>query len=344
MYTLINPLLDNRWAEFVDRHPLASAFHRRGWLDALARTYGYQPLVLTRASQNEALTEGIVFCHVSSWLTGARLVSLPFTDHCEPLLSDLNEAREFFRWLRAEYRARWNYIELRPLSPFQDGSFDLWPLRSYWYHELDLRPSLDNIFRRLHKDSIQRKIRRAAREGLTHETGRSKELLDEFYRLLLMTRRRHYVLPQPVSWFRNLVESMGDNVEIRMARKSGTAIAALLILQHRSSIVYKYGCSDESFHHLGAMPFLFWRLIEESKAWGAEKLDLGRTDLDNEGLIAFKDKFGAPKRLVTYYRHPNVKGVAPGGDWDLQGIRKLCPILPDAVFSAAGRVLYKHMG
>ena len=42
---------------------------------------------------------------------------------------------------------------------------------------LDLRPGPEALFRNFHKDCIQRKIRRAAREALTYEEGRSDELL-----------------------------------------------------------------------------------------------------------------------------------------------------------------------
>ena len=46
----------------------------------------------------------------------------------------------------------------------------------------------------------------------------------------------------------------------------------------------QWQCSDGKFHHFGAMPFLFWRLIEESKAEGMQKIDFGRTDLDTVSL------------------------------------------------------------
>ncbi len=88
----INPLSDNRWDDQVGRRPQASAFHQRGWLEALARTYGYEPLVLTSAPGGEALNDGVVLCRVSSWITGTRFVSLPFADHCEPLLGDPAES------------------------------------------------------------------------------------------------------------------------------------------------------------------------------------------------------------------------------------------------------------
>jgi lipid II:glycine glycyltransferase (peptidoglycan interpeptide bridge formation enzyme) len=160
----------------------------------------------------------------------------------------------------------------------------------------------------------------------------------------MITRRRHQLLPQPRAWFRNLIACMSPNVEIRLARKDGTPIAAILTLRHRRTVVYKYGCSDETFHHLAGMPFLFWKLIEESKTAGAEQIDFGRTDLDNNGLIEFKDRFGTIRRQLTYFRYPEStreKGVVATY---LPAARRLFSVLPDALSSRAGQMLYRHIG
>jgi CelD/BcsL family acetyltransferase involved in cellulose biosynthesis len=340
---ILNPLVDPRWDGLVARHPRASVFHSRGWLEALARTYGYEPLALTTASAGGSLNNGVVLCRVSSWITGTRLVSLPFADHCEPLLNDLSEYKELLTWLRAECdRQRWKYVELRPRA--QSLGNILQPGRSYCFHELDLRPSLDQIFQALHKDSIQRRIRRAERAKLSYEIGRSEWLLGDFYRLLLITRRRHQLLPQPRAWFKNLVACMGDKIQIRVARANGTPVAGMITLRHGSSVVYKYGCSDEKFHNLGGMPFLFWRLIEESKVSGAKEIDFGRSDLDKPGLIKFKDRFGTRKSSLTYYRYPGEERPATKAYRDSLAIRRFFASLPDAVCCTAGRLLYRHMG
>lgn len=75
----IDPLLDSRWDDLVASHPRASAFHHKGWLEALAITYGYRPMALTSSPAGKPLSDGVVFCEVKSWITGNRLVSLPFT-------------------------------------------------------------------------------------------------------------------------------------------------------------------------------------------------------------------------------------------------------------------------
>jgi CelD/BcsL family acetyltransferase involved in cellulose biosynthesis len=341
----INPLSDRRWDDLVARHPQASAFHQRGWLEALACTYGYKPLVLTTAADGEPLSDGIVLCRVSSWITGTRLVSLPFADHCEPLLNSHSESADFMDCLRrACDRGRWRYVEMRPLSCAPEVGAGLRSSGSYWTHELDTTPSLEEIFRGLHKNSFRRKIRRAEKEHLCYETGASQSLLDEFYRLLLVTRRRHLLLPQPRTWFKNLAQFMGDKVQISVARKDGTAVGAMLTLRHQSSIVYKYGCSDERYHKFGVMPFLFWKLVEEAKSSNVSKIDFGRTDLDNEGLVRFKDRFGTTRKLMTYYRYSHGTERKTVSGWNSRGFRGFCSILPDTLFATAGGVLYRHIG
>jgi Acetyltransferase (GNAT) domain len=342
---VLDPLLDGRWDEFVGSHPNASVFHDRGWLEALARTYGYELYVLTSAPFGQALENGVVVCRVSSWITGARLVSLPFSDHCEPLLHESEESGDFIHWMQdACDLQNWRYVELRPLSTSYREGNGLQPNRSYWFHELDLTPGLDQIFGQLHKNSFQRKVQRAERESLSYESGRSEQLMNEFYRLLMSTRRRQQLLPQPRVWFKNLLECMRDKLRIRVARKDGTPVAAMLTLHPSSSVVYKYGCSDEKFHNLGGMPFLFWKLIVESKASGAEKIDLGRTDLTNDGLITFKDRLGASKRLLTYYRYTKTAKLGIAALSDSQALRQFFSLLPETVCSAAGKILYRHLG
>jgi CelD/BcsL family acetyltransferase involved in cellulose biosynthesis len=341
----IDPLVDRRWDDLVARHPDASVFHHRGWMEALHLAYGYKPLVLTSSPLGEPLRDGIALCCVSSWMTGTRLVSLPFADHCQPLLEEGTDLHSFTSWLGEECdRRRWKYVEFRPLRAISTGGLGVEPCASFWFHQVDLAAGLDQLFAQLHKNSFRRNIGRAERERLAYEAGRSPQLLDEFYRLMVATRRRHQLLPQPRAWFRHLVEYMGDKVQIRVVRKHGTAIAAMLSLDQGKSVVFKYGCSDARFHRMGAVPFLFWKLIEESKAAGAANIDLGRSDLNHKGLILFKDRLGARKTFLTYYRHTNIASrnsstaLALLGNWDS------IFTMPDVVLSTAGRVVYRHLG
>src|SRR5437870_3485850 len=190
VYT-INPLEDPRWAGFVQRHPRASVFHTPGWLEALRRTYGYEPVTYTTTPPGIELSNGVVLCRVSSRITGRRMVSLPFSDHCEPLVERPEDLEDLLHSLKLGCTKEvWKYVEIRPRTACAVPPVGLEPAQAFSFHTIDLNPDVEEIFRRFHKDSIQRKIRRATREGLTYEQGRSVTLLENFYHLLLRTRRR----------------------------------------------------------------------------------------------------------------------------------------------------------
>lgn len=342
---ILDPIRDSRWDQLVASDPRASVFHQQGWIKALSRTYGYHPLVLTSTPAGRPLSDGIVFCEIKSWVTGSRLVSLPFADHTEPLVGDQFDYSELTEWMQTEcFERKWKYVELRPLHSTAQPHSLLPASQSFWIHTLSLAPSVERLFGNLHKNCLQRRIRRAERGQLSYERGLSAVLLDDFYRLLLITRRRHRLPPQPPTWFQNLVACMGPNIEIRLARRDGIPIAAILTLSHRSTVVYKYGCSDERFHQLAGMPFLFWKLIEESKTSGAEEIDFGRTDLENDGLTEFKDRFGSTRRRLTYVRYSQSIQKHSVVAAYLPAIRGLFAVMPDALSSMAGRVLYRHIG
>ena len=344
----IDPLTDDRWIALLEEHPDASVFHTPGWLGALKRTYGYEPVAFTTARPGQPLGNGMVFCRVKSWVTGSRLVSLPFSDHCQPLVDGPDSFTSLLAVLHQETRrGRWKYVELRPLSaPYLtiDDNAPLTKSEQFHFHRIDLQPDSAALFGEFHKSCVQRKIRRAERESLRYESGRSADLLDRFYALLVLTRRRHQLPPQPLVWFQNLLKGLGDRLTIRMVSKDKQPVASILTLAHRTSLVYKYGCSDEQFHNLGGMPLLFWTAIQEAKEAGFRELDLGRSDLDNSGLVQFKGHLGATCSSLSYYRYPANAETGQVRSWGARAARSLFSRVPDSVLLPMGKLLYRHLG
>ena len=172
-------------------------------------------------------------------------------------------------------------------------------------------------------------------------------LLQQFYGLLLMTRRRHRLPPQPLAWFRKLVECLGARLTIHVARVDGRPIGSILTLRHKQTIVYKYGCSDERFHNMGAMPRLFWQTIQEAKAEQLEEFDLGRSDESNPGLVRFKENLGATGTSINYWQFPHKVSAGAGGLSNALKspfIQSLLLRLPDSLFRLAGKIFYRHAG
>jgi lipid II:glycine glycyltransferase (peptidoglycan interpeptide bridge formation enzyme) len=176
------------------------------------------------------------------------------------------------------------------------------------------------------------------------DQGHAEVLLKQFYELLVMTRRRHQLPPQPFAWFHNLAECFGNRLIIYIARLHKQPIAAILTLRHKRSVVYKYGCSDIRFHNVGGMPFLFWQAIRHAKAEQLEEFDLGRSEADAAGLIRFKDNLGAHKTCLNYWRVSSRPSRARTDVPRLRLAQRFLSHLPDGVFRLAGELFYRHAG
>jgi hypothetical protein len=342
-----DPIVDSRWPNFLEQHLDASVFHTKEWLRALQQTYEYKPVAYSTSNGSE-LTNAVVFCQIESRLTGKRLVSLPFSDHCQPLAAG-KDLREILDYLQDNCNTeRLEYVELRPILPetgMDEKKQSFVVSERFSFQRVDLRPEINVIYKNLHDSCIRRKIKRADREDLLYEMGRSEELQKKFRHLLLLTRRRHKLPPQPSSWLRNIVDSLGEMVTIYVLSKSGIPVASIVTLKYKDVLVYKYGCSDAQFNNIGATPLLFWKVIQQGKAENVQVLDLGRSSHDDLGLIAFKEHLGAVSSELSYYRNristrqkilPNVgaSGLA----------RQALVHLPDSLFSKVGQLLYRHIG
>lgn len=342
---IIDPLKDPRWNELIEQHPVASVFHSRPWLQALRVTYGYEPIAITTTRPFEPLRNALVFCVVQSWLTGGRLVSLPFSDHCEPLVTQPEEFCALMRFVEAlRGNRRWKYVQIRSANAALNVGAHLTRAQTYCLQRLDLRPSLDDLYRQLHKDCIQRKIRRAEREDVQCQSGRSTVLLEQLYGLLRITRARYGVPPQPIEWFRNLVACMESSLCIRVASKGGQPVAAILTLRQGKQLLYKYSAADPAQTHLGGTIMLLWEAIKDAKRDGMELLDFGRSDLDNSGLITFKARWATDSSTLTTWETPASAMTQRSASLMMRCAKRLFVRLPTGMQVMAGRLLYRHVG
>lgn len=339
-----DPLTDPRWAAFIQDCD-ASVFHTPAWMEALRRTYGYQPTGFTCSPPSEPIDNAIIYCRVYSWLTGRRLVSLPFSDHCQPLATSPEKLSRLIAALIEELRSSSSrYVEIRPhtVAADMESRFEL--SGSFCSHLLDLSPPIEEIFRGFHKDCVQRKIRRAEREGLKYEVGSSESLLSKFYHLLVMTRRRHGLPAQPLDWFRNLIDCMENRLAIHVALKDDAPVASILTLRHSRTLTYKYGGSDAKLHNLGGMQMLLWKAIQDAKSDGVQQMDMGRSDSHNFGLIEFKKRWGATEADLHYLRYPMTRGASVTREIAMGVAGQLLTVAPPRLLTLAARLAYKHLG
>jgi GNAT acetyltransferase-like protein len=340
----IDPLQDARWHKLLAQHRHSTVFHTPAWLSALKQTYGYAVSALTTSAPGEDLKNAVVFCRVQSWLTGRRVVSVPFADHCTPLVNRAEEFECLLSTLQRECEGRKrSYIEIRSVSDRRERARGFSESGRFHLHRLDLRPSLDELFHGLHPSCIRRRLARALKERFVYEEGRSEDLLQKFYQLAILTRRRQYLPPQPLAWFRNLIRSLGEQLKLRVISLSGKPAAAILTIEFQRTMTYKYGFSDSTFHPLGSMQLLLWKAIEEAKNAELSEFDMGRTDWTNEGLATFKDRWGCRRFHITHLRYPAITTRLERASLRTRLAKPLFAWAPDTILTVAGNLLYRHM-
>ena len=191
---LIDPRTDPRWARFVDAAQ-ASVFHRSEWLQLLHRTYGYSLAACCIVSGGR-VRAGLPLARVASPILGRRLVALPFSDVCEPVVEPASSvARDQLLAAVADLGARMRLeVEIRaPVAGLPGGR----PAGQFLQHLLPLDADAAHIERRVISSSTRRGVAKARKGGLVAERHTSAWALAEFYRLHLRTRRRQGVPTQP---------------------------------------------------------------------------------------------------------------------------------------------------
>lgn len=323
--------------------PGRSFFHGSPWAAVLRDAYGYRPVYFTLLEGGAA--KALLPCmDIASALTGARGVSLPFTDYCEPIAPDAPRFQALLDAAIALGRKRnWKYLEIRGGSAFLRKEE---PSERHHGHILDLTAGSQRILSNL-RDSTRRNIRKAEKENIRAAVSTSPEALEAFCRLNAMTRRDHGLPPQPRFFFSSLFDhilSKGMGF-VALASVGDRAVAANIYLHSGEEMIYKYGASDRAYQNLRANNLVMWEAIRWGCDRGYKRLCFGRTEPGNEGLLQFKSGWGAVEHPIRYYRYDLRKGAFTTEHRRVTPLyKKIFGRLPVPVLKILGNLLYRHMG
>ncbi|PZS11775.1 MAG: hypothetical protein DLM64_06010 [Solirubrobacterales bacterium] len=335
----LDPLGDGRWAKFVSGHPDATIFHHPEWLALIQRQYRYELSAWCVLEASGAIVAGLPVARVDSWLTGRRLVAVPFSDVCSPLI----EPREprapaaLAQLIHAAQREAGIPLEIRgPTAGLQGARV----AGRFLQHRLKLA---GGEVTELAKPAAMRGVAKARREALLTERTTGVEALEDFYRLHLRTRHRQGVPTQPKRFILSLAELFEREYGfVLLTRHRGRAIAAAVFLTFNRRIVYKYGASDERFLSLRPNNLLFHDAIRWGTEHGMRELDFGRTDRANGGLASFKRGWGSHEEALPYsYLGADPPPAIRRSDRILHAVIRATP---RSTGRAIGALLYRHAG
>jgi CelD/BcsL family acetyltransferase involved in cellulose biosynthesis len=327
------------WSSFVAGHRDATCFHRPAWASLVAASYRFRAFALVQRDAAGAVVAGLPLVEVRRPAGPRRWICLPFTDTCGPLATAggsvatlLREADDLRRRMRVAD------LVIRDAVPVPEFSARAVAVTSRL--ALGATPESGAPKRR---GSVRRAIAAAERAGVRVRFGdRPSDLLGEFYRLHVLTRRRQGVPVQPRRYFELLWTAMiepGHGV-VALAEHEGSVIAGAVFLTGGETVTYKYGASDDRFWGVRPNHAVMARAITWATEQGFAWFDLGRSDLDNPGLVRFKETCGALTEPLTY--------VSACGDAAYGGPQRALALLggvirrsPPTVCRAIGEMLYR---
>jgi hypothetical protein len=337
---------DARWREFLGGSTTATVFHSSEWMQALTTTYGYECRVLVSSDSDGQVTGGLPYCVMKALLSGRRVVSLPFSDYCGPLATSPVQLEQLLIGIKTVLQdACISDLEMRGCGGGGVAhSLGFSPGERFLRHVIELGDGLERVEGRYHKSCVVRKVARARRESVQVVCGTGCDEVEAFYRLLVITRRRHGYPPPPLEWFKCLAKVLPGSSFV-VLKHMNRPVAAIVSLRFNDVVYYKYGASDERFHHLGVMPFLYAYMVKSAFESGALRVDLGRTELSNTGLADFKERFGAVRSEVVYWRYGSPRSSSFAGAGALMKMaRFVVSKSPRALLPHLGNILYPHSG
>ena len=225
-----------------------------------------------------------------------KLVSLPFTDYCPPLISALqDEARLSSAVQQVSEAAGARRVEVR--ASFAGAASTC----SAFRHGIAIESDPDRVFAAF-PSKTRTHIRQAERRGVTVRRAEEPEdLLGIFYRLHLRTRRRLGVPVQPrrfsMLWETMIKTGLG---RVLVAEAAGQPVAAAVVLAWNGTMIGKFIASDEEAWQLRPSNMLVWHAVQAASELGCRWFDFGRTDAANTGLRAYKHSWGAVEEPLVY--------------------------------------------
>uniref|UniRef100_A0A832CWU5 GNAT family N-acetyltransferase n=1 Tax=Ignavibacterium album TaxID=591197 RepID=A0A832CWU5_9BACT len=320
----------------------SSIYHHPSWLSAIEKSFNQKGYYLLVRNQKEEITGILPFFTVKSIITGKRIVTLPLSTYCDPLILNglLQECINFIKKQFPDF----NSFDLRTLKNYSNVLNEFSEESEYVTHILNLKESIDDTFNAFHPTSVRASIRRAEKNNLTIKWGETVEELKIFYHLELRLRKRLLIPPLPFKFFFNVWQSLKEfnMIHLPVIIKDNIPIATGFILNFKDTFYLEYTAADKDYFNLYPNHKLFFEVIKKAHQMGAKKIDFGRTSLDNISLITFKEKWAAKKEAIYHYHYPNKPIIKKEQNRLKRVLTNINKHLPDKLFEAEGKILYRH--
>jgi FemAB-related protein (PEP-CTERM system-associated) len=284
------------WDAFVERHPHGTLYHKIKWKEVIEKSFGHQTFYLS-ALNNSTIRGVLPLISLNSRIFGKILCSMPFLNFGGIIADDRQATEELIEKAKElAVSLKTDFIELRHHYK-SDYNFITNTHKVSMTIKLDKNPEvLWNNFSSKHRNEL----RKSFKSDLLFKAGKD-ELLDDFYFIISRGWRDLGTPIYSKTFFKNIIQQLGDNIEIVNIYYQDMPIATALNGLYKGIIEGMWTYALPEFRKLRTNYFLYWKMIERACEQGFNLYHLGRSTKDSN-TMDFKSKWQAePHQLYWDY-------------------------------------------
>ncbi len=282
-----------QWDAFILGHPDATFFHRAGWQNILQGVFQQKTHFLYAEEDGEI--QGVFpLGHVSSWIFGSSLASIPFAVYGGVVANSMavGEALE---------REAQRIAQALGVAHLESRNRHLrhthWPTQSmYVTFRKEILPDEE-----ANLQAIPRKQRAMVRKGMKGGlVSTVDDHVDRFFALYADNMHRHGTPALPKRYFKALQKEFGPDCEIlTISTPDGQPLSSVLSFYFRNEVLPYYAGDDLAARDRAANDFKYWELMRRACARGLRVFDYGRSKIGT-GSYAFKKNWGFEPQPLHY--------------------------------------------
>ena len=285
-----------RWDAFAAACPEATFFHRFGWREVVAKSFGH-PTHFLMAERGGEVVGLLPLVHQKTMLFGDGLISTAFCVEGGPVATD-DEARAALdrEALALLGKTGAKYLEYRSAVRRHPD----WPAKTDLYAVFRRTISPD---RQKNLLVIPRKQRAVVRKALDQAKLRIAvdATVDRCFAVYAESVRNLGTPVFPKRYFANLKRVFGNDCEIvTVEDEAGSAVTSVMNFHFRDQVLPYYGGGTPAARGNGAYDLMYYEVMNKAAAErGATLFDFGRSKAGT-GAFAYKKNWGFEPTFLQY--------------------------------------------
>jgi len=318
-----------RWNSFSNDHKFSCLYHSEKWRDVIQTSYRISNYYLIAYENRKTIIENGLYInakniendgddkkivgtfpliHISSWLFGKNLVSIPYFDLGGILATDkFSEIALLKKSILLAEELGVTQIEFRQnhhllsFGDFINGQAE-WKLSISTNKVrmiLDISDNSEFLLKSFNS-KLRSQIRKPIKEGLIAKIG-GVELIDDFYNVFAENMRD---LGSPVHSKKFIAETLKafpNTANVFIVYSDRKPLAGSVTIGFKDTLSNPWASSLRRYSHLAPNMLLYWSMLEFACQSGYRRFDFGRST-PGEGTYKFKEQWGAKHEPLYWYR------------------------------------------